>query len=389
MKRIAVISKQMVMGGVEKCLINMLEKYASRAHITLFLMSEGGELREEIPENVEVKIMPDIALDSKKRLIKALKTKGIKESIRIFKGLYKIKKEDTFFEQCRLLSDILPINEEEYDIAISYSTPISFPVIYTLDNIKASKKYLWIHTDVEKMGISLYEARNEYSRYDKIYCVSTHIKEQLERLEPELLEKVFVAYNCININNIKRLSLEPCEEQFEKQSDQTRIVTVGRLSIQKGQDWIVDIAQMLKENGVDFCWFLVGNGEMREALKEKISEKNLEERVILLGNKDNPYPYINGCDIYVQPSRYEGYCTTTNEAKVLGKIVITTDVSGAREQFMDRENGIIVPIEKEAVFNAILEVLKNRQLREKISENLRVCENEDTEVYKKIFGEER
>lgn len=388
MRKIAIISKQMVMGGIEKCLINMLENYSSMAHVTLFLMSDGGELRKQIPQNVEVKIIPDFELSSKQRIVNAMGKGKIKESIRIFKGLYKIKKETVFFEQCKLLSNILPNIDEEYDIAISYSAPISFPVIYTLNNIKAKEKYLWIHTDLERMGISLYEARKEYFEYDKIYCVSKYIKEQLERMEPELLGKVFVGYNSINVDTIRKLALQPCEKRFEEQKHKIRIVTVGRLCSQKGQEWVLDIADLLKESAMEFCWFLVGDGELKEKLVQQISERNLQENVILLGNQENPYPYMYGCDIYVQPSKYEGFCTTTNEAKILKKVVITTDVSGAREQFVNRENGIIVPIEKKAVFDAILEVINNKQLRECILINLAENKNVNEMIYQEIFGEE-
>lgn len=114
-----------------------------------------------------------------------------------------------------------------------------------------------------------------------------------------------------------------------------------------------------------------------------IKENGLDDNFILLGNKSNPYPYLEECDIYVQTSYFEGYCTTTNEARILGKPIITTDVSGAREQFINYENGIIVPIDEIEVYKAVVELLDDNKLRDKLSNNLKCIDfTNNNDMYK-------
>ena len=101
-----------------------------------------------------------------------------------------------------------------------------------------------------------------------------------------------------------------------------------------------------------------------------VAEKKLTETFIFAGGQDNPYPYFKYCDIYVQPSRFEGYCITVAEARVFRKPIVATDFDGAREQLKDNETGVIVPCTVERIAEAVEKLLTSRDLQEKFSVNL-------------------
>lgn len=384
MKKIAIVTRKLVMGGVERCLITMLKKYANNCEVTLFVMEQGGELYDEIPNNVRILQIPGIGESWKKKILKYVMCGKVKKSVQLFENIVKLKKEKNFSEQCRLLSGNLPDVEEKYDIAISYYVPISFPVVYTLDHIKAKQKYIWFHTDPEKMGINLYEMRDEHSHYDLIIGVSEHISEVTKRLEPENKEKIITIYNCYDVENIILKSKKSNELLLKKS---LMFVTVGRICPEKRQVCIPKIASWLKNDNILFKWFVVGDGSDNHILKELIQKFDVKDSVILVGNKDNPYQYMEKCDIYIQTSEYEGFCTTTFEAKILGKVVITTDVSGAREQFSDKVDGIIVERTPEGIYKGIKSLLQNKELYDKIEKNVKKFKYSENKFYGEIFGE--
>jgi glycosyltransferase involved in cell wall biosynthesis len=109
----------------------------------------------------------------------------------------------------------------------------------------------------------------------------------------------------------------------------------------------------------DLKWYLIGFGSDKQLIRQKIAEAGMEEHVIMLGKKDNPYPYIKACDVYVQPSRYEGKSVTVREAQVLCKPVIVTSYPTARSQVRNGVDGIIVPQENEGCADGIAQVIQN------------------------------
>ena len=95
----------------------------------------------------------------------------------------------------------------------------------------------------------------------------------------------------------------------------------------------------------------------------------MEEHVMLLGKKSNPYPYIKACDVYVQPSRYEGKCVSVIEAQSLHKPVIITNYPTAKSQLKDGYDGVIVPLENDKCAQGIYNSLINKELLHTTSEN--------------------
>ena len=145
-----------------------------------------------------------------------------------------------------------------------------------------------------------------------------------------------------------------------------RIVTVGRMTTQKNYVLAVETAKHLKDSGLNFCWFFVGDGPERVTIENLVTDYGLEEYVLLLGIQSNPYPYMAGCDIYVQTSSFEGFCLTLREARILNKPVVSTNFSVVYDQIRDGENGLIAEMIAESVAEKIILLAKNKTLREKL-----------------------
>ena len=145
-------------------------------------------------------------------------------------------------------------------------------------------------------------------------------------------------------------------------------------------------ARILLDAGYNIHWYLVGDGELREEIEEAIQKYNVQSHVILLGSKMNPYPYIKNCDIYVQPSFSEGYCTTTVEAKILCKPIVTTDAPGMREQFINGENGLIVDsMTPEALAKGIKMLLAHPEVMEKFQDALKKESYDNSKELRKLY----
>ena len=226
---------------------------------------------------------------------------------------------------------------------------------YVSDKIVAKNKVLWIHNDFSTTNYKINYLQSEVEQYNKVYAVSQILKDEFCERIPKLADKTEVKYNSVDIKGIMLKSLENIN--MDDYDSECKVLSVGRLCDQKGFDMAIKVASMLKLEGYKFCWYIVGEGEDRESLQKQILSYNVTECFKLLGAKSNPYPYFAGCDIYCQPSRHEGYCTTTVEAKLFNLPILTTKVSGAEEQFIDGVNGIITEISVDSIYAGMVKLM--------------------------------
>lgn len=363
-------------GGVTRTLFELLKRIDyDKYDVTLMLMSLDKELLTFIPEQVKViEIGDDFQTESSQAYIKGLLKKGkLLTAASCAANLIDFRRNGDNYRRQTWITSHMEKQEEEYDFAISYAMMNSIVNKYVIDNVKAKKKILWCHIEM-----SIYEKKyikgleKLYAQYDQINCVSLSALNSIKEMYPELKTKLRVTYNFIDKDGIKELAENPVD--IEIPTDKLKLCTISRIAGQKGTDLLVDAAEILKRNGIDFVWWVVGtryDDEFNKAVENKINEYSLENHVLLLGEKNPPYPYVKNCDIYVQPSRYEGYCTTTNEARILCKPVITTLVSGAEEQFENGVNGTVTEISAKAVAKAITELADNVNKRIMYIENLK------------------
>ncbi len=378
-------------GGVETTLVSLLSKLNSDLFdIDLLLIEKNGKFISKIPSYVNIKYLNipksewGVFYGYKRATIALLKNFDLINLIKIMKkGKFKLSenRKDNVEYFCEIDS-CLEMYEKEYDIAVDYFGYATFTTYYVAKKIRAKKKITWIHSRFSTIGAKYLE--EYYQMYDKILAVSKSTLSDFLSCTNIDKNKCTVFYNFIDYEKIRKLADEPINDINDKEI--FKICSVGRLEKEKGFDLAIKVAKKLKNLGYSFCWYIVGEGGQRKVLEQYILEYDLKGDFKLLGLKDNPYPYIKMCDIYVQPSRYEGYCTTTNEARVLAKPIITTNVFGANEQFIDGENGFITEFDENQMTESIIRLINDSNERKMFSNNLKSINfNYDSQI--ELFNE--
>lgn len=383
MKRIVVVSEYMLCGGVEKSLLSLLNYLDSDKYdITLLLLKKKGILLDQVPDYVKVIEMDlpkeeeyDILYGKSNALKKALKEKKyflfIKKFIRgCYLNIISNSDEKKRVNYYKMIDEKFSELDETYDIAIDYMGYGLLNTFFVSKKINAKKKFSWIHFD-PMTGMSDFKALKYYLiNYNKIVCVSNDIKKQVLTLLPELDRKVCVFYNIIdqeNIINKAKLKLGFKDKTFRGK----RILSIGRLDVPKGFDAVVPIIKRLVDEGYNLRWYIIGEGSLRTKLETLINLFNMENNIILLGQKVNPYPYLQQCDYYFQPSKHEGYGIAVAEARAFCKPILATDFAGAKEQLKNRETGLIVRWDEEDIYYGLKELLDNGSLSDKFINNLK------------------
>ncbi|AXI11222.1 glycosyltransferase [Oceanobacillus zhaokaii] len=393
-KKVVFMIINMNIGGTEKALLNMIAEMPENEYeITILMLENYGGFLDSIPNTVHVEYVQEypalkdmlnnpprttmIDLFKKGRLVKSL---GFTITTLLSKIL---KNKGIFFKY--ILKNV-PKFKKEYDIAVAYAGPMDFISYFVVHKIKARKKIQWIHFDVTKIGFDVNFAANNYKNFERIFVVSEEAKSKLVSLVPVIEEKSGIFLNLVSPNLIRTKSKEG--NGFNDGFKGIRILTVGRLTTEKGQDLAIRALSKLIDDGYDVKWYCLGEGSSRSEYEDLIKKFKLQDRFILLGSDPNPYTYMDQCDIYVQPSRYEGYCITLIEARCLAKPIVTTKVNGAKEQIENGETGIIVSIDEDKIYDAVKELIQNpkicQEFKIKLSKETFKIKNEIDKFYKVI-----
>ncbi|EMI9090645.1 glycosyl transferase [Bacillus cereus] len=376
MKRVLFMVSSMNIGGVEKSLLSLLSVIPKEKYdVTVLMLEKRGGFLKQLPSWVKIEevtwfenIKPKIMQPPKKTI------KEYFENTRYIKGLNflltyvvskKLKDRYVFYKE--IFKDI-PYNKNKYDIAIAYQGPTDIIDYYIVNRVTSEKKISWIHFDVfqHQINTKLYEKL--YDQLDNIYVVSTEAQKHLIEKFPKVESKASVFLNIVLPDLINEMAKEKVE--FDNGYKGIKIVTVGRLSKEKGQDLAIKVLSMLRKKGYEVRWYCIGEGENREYYERLICKYNLKQDFLLLGSAINPYPYVNQSDIYVQTSRHEGYCLTLAEAKCLKKPIVTTNFTGANEQIKDGYNGFVAECNEESIYNKIKYLLDQQRVRKEVTTNL-------------------
>ncbi len=359
-------------GGGEKALLELLSQMdLDKYEVHLFILTGQGELINQIPEKVKIlnkKYFPISVLDRPGRMrlfktvMKAMIIRGtaFKRMGYIINNLKEmIKAGDVRKDKLmwKILSDGAQRPKQGYDLAIAYLE--GGAAYYVASYVKAKRKAAFIHIDYIYAGYTRKLDEECYLNFDHIYTVSESVKKTFLSVYPECKDCTTVFYNLINAEKIKRRSLE--EGGFSDDYDGFRILTVGRLVPQKAIDVAIDTMKILQETGREFRWYVLGEGELRNKLEEKIHVLGLEKYFYLLGTVENPYPYFSQCDLYVHTANYEGKSIAVEEAQVLGCVMLVSDYAGVQEQVEDGIDGKICKCEPKALAENILDILGHPQ----------------------------
>ena len=381
--KIAIALDEMSVGGIPVACLSFLDILKDRADVTMILERAYGVFTNKIPDGVRVIVKPS---DSVTTTLKKLIKKG-----KLFTCLFGLAKffwysrTDHWIRAsaavCNCRETLL---DEEFDCAIAYHGMSGNQMNRLLANVKAKKKIAWIHGDHSFERKHLKDAEWLYNRFDHIFCVSGVTKEKYLKDFPSLKDKTDIYYNHMPVNDIIERSLLPMDVDLSTEC--TNIVTVGRVSPEKGQDLIPSVARLLCEKGYSFHWYVVGDGPDRQRIEGLIKEAKVDDTVIMLGNKTNPYPYIKACDIYVQPSYTEGFPLTIFEASILSKAIVATNVGGTKEKLCDGEEAIFVEPTAESIAAGIEKLLNDTALCENIKKNLSKRDFSNKEEVEKLLN---
>jgi glycosyltransferase involved in cell wall biosynthesis len=382
MKNILISSFDMEVGGVERSLINLLENFNYKEYkIDLMLYRHKGDFMDLLPQKHT--LLDEIAeyTTFRKSILEVIKDKQYLMALSRILSKYKtyivsrIKGlKDTGYYQMQLMWKIslpfLPKLEEEYDIAISYL----WPHYFVADKVKANIKVAWIHTDYSTIYTDILLDLKMWNKFKYIISISQDCTKAFLEKYPELENKIILMENITSPNFIRKMSLASIEEYIENDK-KFKIVSVGRIDYQKGFDNAVKALKLLKDRDInDITWYVIGYGGDENTIRKLVCENNLEDNFKLIGKRINPYPYIKACDLYVQPSRYEGKAVTITEAQILGKPILITKYPTANSQIKDGYDGIITELSVEGIANGIEMLYNNPQLRGKLANN---CLNTD------------
>jgi len=388
MKHILIFSHALELGGAERALIGLLHALDySRVQVDLFLMRHEGELMSQIP--AQVHLLPEqpqyasLAVPMKNVLKKGQvgvafgRFLGKQAARRREKELGITTGSGISLEYSHKYTRAFmpPVGRREYDLAVSFLTPHYF----VAEKVRAKKKIAWIHTDYTKIQLNVASETAMWDAYDYIASISAAVTEGFLQVFPGLKEKIVLIENILPEKLIRKQAAEPIGDMM-RANDERILLSVGRFTNAKNFDNVPWICKRILEAGLNVRWYLIGYGGDEALIRRNIQDAGMKEHVIILGKRANPYPYIAACDLYVQPSRYEGKCVTVREAQMLGKPVVITRYATSASQLEDGVDGMIVPMDNEGCAKEIAELLYNsarmdrfvRCCRERVFSN--VCE---------------
>lgn len=382
----------MFIGGAERSLLGLLEAIDyTQYDVSLFLYRHEGEFLAYIPD--QVNLLPpmkeygtfDVPIRSllfSRRWRFGLARLISKAALKIHCLISGEKKGVWMSMQytARYLLPLLPEIPGEYDLGVMF-LGVADPLIH---KVKAKKKVTWCHTDYDTLYPNKGMDRKTYEAVDRVVFVSDACREKMTRFYPALTDKTRVIENILG----EKLLLQQAEvpvKDMPHLDDGYRLLSIGRFSEAKNFDNVPNICKSLLDAGLHVKWYLIGYGGDEELIRQKILEAGMEEHVILLGKKENPYPYIKACDLYVQPSRYEGKCVTVREAQTLGKPVVITRYATSASQLEEGVDGVIVPMDNEGCAAGIADLLRDPARMERLSQTCKSRDYSNRQEVEKLY----
>lgn len=376
-QKVLFIIDSLTCGGAEKSIVSMLPLLdKSKYHVFLWVRNKGGVFESLLTKDTTLVENPKYSVVEKI----LLKLGGLTFSI-----IYRAKKvlginehgSETLWK-CQGWAMKMP--EGQWDTVIAYQQGI--PTYLVATKAKNCKRVAWINANLFNAGYNPKFNAKMYEKIDKICPVSKELYAILCERYPQFKSKYTTIYDVLNPQIIRKQSEEAIEEKDF--NAKTAILTVGRLAPPKNHILAVETARVLRDQGMDFCWYFIGEGSELPKILERIKKYNLQSNVKLLGLRTNPYAYMKRCDIYVQTSSFEGFGLTIAEAKILGKPVVSTNFDVVHDQLTHEENGLIAEMNPTDLADAILRMHKDEELRKSIVSTVEKEENRTyiTEVRK-------
>ena len=395
--RIFIAMHYMEIGGAETALVGLLGALdPKRVDVDLFLYDHRGEMMQFIPKWVN--LLPTIPKYTMlERPIKELVKRGY-WSIAIARLWAKIQSKKTYGKSGSTLANnsifdkvakyttplLTKINPSvTYDLAISFLAPHRI----ALEKVNAKRKVAWIHTDYTKVWVDTHDEIKVWEKFDHIASISGDVTSTFLKTFPSLAPKIVLIENIISPSYVRGRATQQNTANEITVKNTVTLLSVGRFSEAKNYDNVPDICRMIIEKTrLSIKWYIIGYGGDEPLIRQKIKEACMENHVILLGKRSNPYPYIKACDMYVQPSRYEGKSVTVREAQMLCKPVVVTNYPTAKSQVKDGIDGVIVPMDNEGCAKGITDFIHNKPLQERIISYLKTHDYGNEPEANKVYN---
>ena len=369
MKKLFFLLSSMNVGGVEKALLGLLSVIPlDKYDVHVGLIQKKGGFMDYLPKEVKIheisvynnywRFINDPPLWNIKTLLK--QGHIIEALIHCFLYIhFKITSNRYWFYKYLLRNE--PMMSEQYDLALAFAGPSQMMDYYVCEKVNAPVKCGWIHFDVSKVGIDKGMTAQLYKNYQKIFIVSETARDIFDNMFAQFKNKTEVFYNIVSPKQVIRLAENG--ESFTDNYKGKRILTVGRISEEKGQRVAIEALKILLDKGVDVKWYYVGDGKDRSYCEELAKNLGVSDKVVFLGTQTNPYGFMKDCDLYMQPSRHEGFCITLAEALCFPNPIVATDFTGADEQLQHRANGVVTGMSAEEIAEGIITALEKGRLK--------------------------
>ena len=378
MKTIVISSGDLTMGGLQKILVEYLKLIdKNKYRIVLLIANDYGKKNlflEEIPKNVEIQFVRPYNLVSK--IAELSKNRKILNRLLLKRYRYRSKRvfKSIFLEKLSKLGKI--------DLIIDFDGGLKS----ILDNLKAEKKIIWIHSSIRKhkqdnkSKISRYG--EELKKYDKIIAICKEMKEEIKELYPSLSHKIEYIYNPLDCNNIIEQGNENIEKMtsYEKELiESDYFLAISRLdAVQKDFETLIEGYLILKNKGIKERLYIIGEGDGRVKIEKMIEEKKLVEDVILLGQKQNPYVWIKHSKLFIHSSRYEGLPTVLLEALMMDKFIVSSNCpTGPTEILTNPKVGELFDVgDANQLAEKVLKVLYDKDYQKELLKNIQLKKKE-------------
>lgn len=390
-KNILFVIDSLQCAGAEKSLISLLSLIDySQYDVDLQLFGYGGVLESLIPKEVNLleplKYTKFTEMSFKKCIVQSIKNSNytflssrLKYSSKIRKRKYRHSQISRIYWQN--VSKSIENSCKKYDIGISYAQGI--PTFYVAEKVDADKKFAWVNTSYHLLEEDKIFQKRFYDNYEKIVAVSDSAKDIFVSTFPCYKNKMEVIYDINNYQLIYNMSL--LGDTYMDSFDGLKILTIGRLVKDKRYDIALQACKILKDRGIKFRWYVLGDGSLRNEIEKNIKEYGLLEEFVLLGVKSNPYPYIKDCDIYVHTSQFEGFGLALAEARMFNKPIVTTRFDAVYNQMIDEKNGLVVDIDPNSVANGIDRIVQDDKLKNHIIDYLKKEKKGNVEELDKFY----
>ncbi|MGE7663629.1 glycosyltransferase [Peribacillus sp. NPDC097197] len=390
-KKVLFVIDSLDCAGAEKSLISLLSSldYCNYS-VDLMLFAHGHMLEELVPKEVTIlkplKYTDFSKMNLRNTIIHSIKNCNLNLLISRLKYSFYIRlRKYNHTQKARIfwqtISKVIETNPTIYDIAISYAQGI--PTFYVAEKISANKKFAWVNVSNRLNEVEKNFQQQYYDQFNKIIAVSESAKELFVETFPQYFSNTEVIYDINNANSI--IKMAGIGKSYNDNFKGLRILTIGRLDKNKGYDIALNACKKLKESGINFKWYVLGKGPLKEKIEEQIQMDGLKNHFILLGVEANPYRFIKESDIYVQTSRFEGFGLAIAEARMLNVPVVTTRFDAVYNQMIDKKNGLVVDMDAEAVCKGILTLINDLELKEKIVNYLKSEKKGNVEEIEKFY----